>query len=151
MKSNWKSQRKITYLDDLLADPKRQLEIVEKETDDLTKKYGDDRRTTIEADAVEQLSESDLVDDQSVFITLTERGYIKRVNANVYRTYNRGASRSCQGMVLKEEDELSKLVFANTHDTVLFFTNKGKVYSEKVYRIVKGGRTDKGTPGHQCN
>ena len=136
---------KITYLDDLLADPKRQLEIVEKETDDLTKKYGDDRRTTIEADAVEQLSESDLVDDQSVFITLTERGYIKRVNANVYRTYNRGAV-GVAGHGLKEEDELSKLVFANTHDTVLFFTNKGKVYSEKVYRIVKGGRTDKGTP-----
>ncbi|MHC1772612.1 MAG: DNA gyrase subunit A [Flexilinea sp.] len=136
---------KITYLDDLLADPKRQLEIVEKETEDLTKKYGDDRRTTIEADAVEQLSESDLVDDQSVFITLTERGYIKRVNANVYRTYNRGAV-GVAGHGLKEEDELSKLVFANTHDTVLFFTNKGKVYSEKVYRIVKGGRTDKGTP-----
>lgn len=136
---------KITYLTDLLADSKKQLEIVAKETEDLTKKYGDDRRTTIEADAVEQLSESDLVDDQSVFITLTERGYIKRVNANVYRTYNRGAV-GVAGHGLKDEDELSKLVFANTHDTVLFFTNKGKVYSEKVYRILKCGRTDKGTP-----
>ncbi len=136
---------RIEELNALLADPKKQLAVINQETDELTKKFGDERRTTIEADAIENLSESDLVDEQSVFITLTERGYIKRVNANVYRTYNRGAI-GVAGHGLKEEDALSKLVFANTLDTVLFFTNQGRVYSEKVYRIVKGGRTDKGTP-----
>ena len=136
---------RIKYLSDLLADPKQQLDTVKRETEELTEKYGDDRKTSVEADAVEHLSDSDLIDDQSVFITLTERGYIKRVNANVYRTYNRGAV-GVAGHGLKEEDQLSKLVFANTHDTVLFFTNKGKVYTEKVFRIIKGERTDKGTP-----
>ncbi len=91
----WGWQKEITarinYLENLLADPKQQLETGKRETAELTEKYGDDRRTSVEADAVEHLSDSDLVDDQSVFITLTERGYIKRVNANVYRTYNRGA------------------------------------------------------------
>lgn len=136
---------KIASLEELLASPKLQLDVVEKETDEIAKKYGDDRRTTIEVDAIENLSESDLVEDRSVFVTLTDHGYIKRVNADVYRTYNRGAL-GVAGHGLKEEDELSKLIFANTLDTMLFFTNKGRVYSEKVYRIMECGRTDKGTP-----
>ena len=136
---------KIASLEELLANPKRQLEVVEKENNEMLQKYGEARRTTIEPDAVESLSESDLVEDRSVFVTLTERGYIKRVNADVYRTYNRGAL-GVAGHGLKEEDELSKLVFANSLDTMLFFTNKGRVYSEKVYRILECNRTDKGTP-----
>ena len=137
--------QKIAYLEELLASPKLQLGIVEKENNEMSLKYGDERRTTIEADAIENLSESDLVEDRSVFVTLTDRGYIKRVNADVYRTYNRGAL-GVAGHGLKEEDGLSKLVFANTLDTMLFFTNQGRVYTEKVYRIMECNRTDKGTP-----
>ncbi len=135
----------IADLEDLLARPERQLKVVETETNEVTEKYGDDRRTSIEADELEGFSEGDLVSERGVFVTMTERGYIKRVDANVYRQYNRGA-RGVAGHGLKEEDSLSRIVFVNTHDTMLFFTNKGRVYAEKVFRIQEGGRTDKGTP-----
>ncbi len=135
----------IADLEDLLARPERQLKVVETETNEVTEKYGDDRRTSIEADELEGFTDGDLVSERGVFVTMTERGYIKRVDANVYRQYNRGA-RGVAGHGLKEEDSLSRIVFVNTHDTMLFFTNKGRVYAEKVFRIQEGGRTDKGTP-----
>ena len=135
----------VKYLEDLLADPKKQLAIVKQENEEVTTKYGDDRRTSIEPDAIENLNEIDLIPDQPVFVTLTNRGYIKRTLANVYRTYNRGAI-GVAGHSLKEEDQVDKLVFTRTHDKMLFFTNQGRVYSEMVYRIIDGGRTDKGIP-----
>ncbi len=136
---------KIAAFEELLSSPRLQLETIQRETAEITAKYGDERRTTIEADAIESLSESDLVEDRNVFVTLTERGYIKRVNADTYRTYNRGAA-GVAGHGLKEEDEVAKMIFANNLDTVLFFTNKGRVYSERAYRIVEGSRTANGTP-----
>lgn len=135
----------IAYLEELLASPKMQLEIVEKENNEMSEKYGDDRRTSIEPDELESVTDEDMVPDRGVFVTLSERGYIKRVDANVYRTYNRGAQ-GVAGHGLKEEDSVAKLLFVNTHDTILFFTNKGKVYAEKAFRIVSKGRTDKGVP-----
>ncbi len=135
----------IADLEDLLARPERRLKVVEAETNEVTEKYGDDRRTSIEADELEGFTDGDLVSERGVFVTMTERGYIKRVDANVYRQYNRGA-RGVAGHGLKEEDSLSRIVFVNTHDTMLFFTDKGRVYAEKVFRIQEGGRTDKGTP-----
>lgn len=136
---------RIQYLEELLASPKLQLGIVEKENDEMNEKYGDDRRTTIEPDAIENLSEGDLVPEKGVFVTLTDHGYIKRVDATAYRTYNRGAH-GVSGHAMKNEDTLSKLMFVNTHDTMLFFTDKGKVYAEKVWHIDEANRTDKGTP-----
>ncbi len=138
-------QATIEYLNLVVSSPAEQLKIVEKETDEVTAKFGDNRRTTIEPDAIESLDESDLVSERGVFVTLTENGYIKRVDANTYRQYNRGAH-GVTGHSLKHEDTIAKMLFVNTHDTMLFFTDKGKVYAEKVYHIDEGSRTDKGTP-----
>ena len=132
-------------MEDLLASPKRQLKVVEQETDEVTKAYGDDRRTSIEADELEDFRDGDLISERGVFVTMTEHGYIKRVDATVYRQYNRGAH-GVAGHSTKEEDRVSKIMFVNTHDTMLFFTDKGKVYAEQVFRIPDSSRTGKGLP-----
>ncbi len=136
---------KIADLEDLLASPERQLKLVEQETDEVTQAYGDDRRTSIEADELEGFNDGDLISERGVFVTMTEHGYIKRVDATAYRQYNRGAH-GVAGHSTKEEDRVSKILFVNTHDTMLFFTDKGKVYAEQVYRIPESSRTGKGLP-----
>ena len=136
---------KIADLEDLLASPERQLKVVEQETDEVTQAYGDDRRTSIEADELEGFDEGALISERGVFVTMTENGYIKRVDANTYRQYNRGAH-GVAGHSMKEEDSISKILFVNTHDTMLFFTDKGKVYAEQVFRIPESSRTGKGLP-----
>ena len=136
---------KIADLEDLLASKERQLKVVEIETDEVTKAYGDERRTSIEADELEGFSEGDLVSERGVFVTMTENGYIKRVDATTYRQYNRGAQ-GVTGHTMKEEDKVSKIMFVNTHDRMLFFTDKGKVYAEDVFRIPESSRTGKGLP-----
>lgn len=138
-------RNRIAYLESVLADPKLQLGIVETETREIREKYADERRTTIDLDATDALDDLDMVEDRSVFVSLTKRGYIKRVNSDTYRTYNRGAM-GIAGHALKDEDHALKLVHANTLDKMLFFTDRGKVYAEYVFRIAEGGRTDKGTP-----
>lgn len=136
---------KIADLEDLLASKERQLKVVETETDEVTKAYGDERRTSIEADELEGFSEGDLVSERGVFVTMTENGYIKRVDATTYRQYNRGAQ-GVTGHTMKEEDKVSRIMFVNTHDRMLFFTDKGKVYAEDVFRIPESSRTGKGLP-----
>lgn len=136
---------KIADLEDLLASKERQLKVVETETDEVTKAYGDERRTTIEADELEGFSDGDLVSERGVFVTMTENGYIKRVDATTYRQYNRGAQ-GVTGHTMKEEDKVANIMFVNTHDRMLFFTDKGKVYAEDVFRIPESSRTGKGLP-----
>lgn len=136
---------KIADLEDLLASKERQLKVVETETDEVTRVYGDERRTSIEADELEGFSEGDLVSERGVFVTMTENGYIKRVDATTYRQYNRGAQ-GVTGHTMKEEDRVSRIMFVNTHDKMLFFTDKGKVYAEDVFRIPESSRTGKGLP-----
>ncbi len=137
---------KIAYFEELLASPKMQRDVIREETEALAAKYGDERRTSIELDEYEELSDSDLVEDRSVIVSLTENGYIKRVNADVYKTYKGRGAVGVAGHKMKEEDELAKMIFANTLDTMLFFTNKGRVYSERVFRIHEADRTAKGIP-----
>lgn len=136
---------KIADLEDLLASKERQLKVVETETDEVTRVYGDERRTSIEADELEGFSEGDLISERGVFVTMTENGYIKRVDATTYRQYNRGAQ-GVTGHTMKEEDRVAKIMFVNTHDKMLFFTDKGKVYAEDVFRIPDSSRTGKGLP-----
>ncbi len=111
----------------------------------LAEKYGDERRTRIAADAKEELSEADLVQDEAVLISLTERGYIKRVAASVFRLQSRGG-RGVMGHTTKEEDEVVMLIPARSLDSMLFFSDSGKVYSEKVYQIPDADRAAKGIP-----
>ena len=135
----------IANLEDLLAHPKKILALIQDDMRDLAKKYGDDRRTRIAAEATESLSEADLVQDEAVLISLTERGYIKRVAASAFRSQIRGG-RGVMGHTTKDEDEVVALIPARSLDTMLFFSDKGKVYSEKVYQIPDADRTAKGIP-----
>jgi DNA gyrase subunit A len=135
----------IAYFEDLLAHPKKILALIQDDMRDLAEKYGDDRRTRIAADASDELNEEDLVPDEAVLISLTERGYIKRVAAAAFRSQSRGG-RGVKGHETKEEDEVVALIPARSLDTMLFFSDKGKVYSEKVYQIPDADRTAKGIP-----
>jgi DNA gyrase subunit A len=135
----------IVHLEDLLAHPIKILALIQDDMRDLIEKYGDDRRTRIAADAIENLSEADLVQDEAVLISLTERGYIKRVAATAFRSQTRGG-RGVKGHETKDEDEVVALIPARSLDTMLFFSDKGKVYSEKVYQIPDADRTSKGIP-----
>jgi DNA gyrase subunit A len=135
----------IGFLEDLLAHPKKILALIQTDLKALAEKYGDDRRTRIAVDAKEELSEADLVQDEAVLISLTERGYVKRVAASVFRLQSRGG-RGVMGHTTKEEDEVIMLIPARSLDSMLFFSDRGKVYSEKVYQIPDADRAAKGIP-----
>jgi DNA gyrase subunit A len=134
----------IAYLEDLLASPHKILAIIQSDTRELAEKYGDERRTRIAADAKEHLREEDLVQDEAMLITLTQRGYIKRTSATAYKSQGIGG-RGVTGHTTKEEDEVVFMLPGRTLQTVLFFSDKGKVYSEKVYQIPDADRTGKGS------
>ncbi len=134
---------RIGYLRSLLADPRKVLELIREDLLEVAEKYGDERRTLIARDMSEDFSEEDLVPNEAVLISITQRGYIKRQPAKTFRAQGRGG-RGIRGHTTKDEDEVVMLLAAHTHDTILFFTNKGKVYSEKAYQIPDAGRTARG-------
>ncbi len=134
---------RIAYLEDLLASPNKILDVIKEDLEQVSQKYADPRRTHIHAEASENLSEEDLVADEAVLIMISMQGYIKRVAARAFRTQSRGG-RGVTGHNLKEEDETLIIIPARTLHTVLFFSDKGKVYSEKVYQLPDAGRTDRG-------
>jgi DNA gyrase subunit A len=135
----------IAHFEDLLAHPKKILALIQDDMRELAEKYGDDRRTRIAGDATDELSEEDLVQDEAVLISLTERGYIKRVAATAFRSQTRGG-RGVKGHETRDEDVVVALIPARSLDSMLFFSDKGKVYSEKVYQIPDADRTAKGIP-----
>jgi DNA gyrase subunit A len=136
---------RIAYLEDLLASPHKILSVIKTDLIELAEKYGDKRRTRIATDVKQHFSEEDLVADEAVLITTTAHGYIKRVNPTAYRVQNRGG-RGVTGQGMKEEDEVVQILSARTLDTVLFFSDRGKVYSIRAHEIPEAGRTDRGTP-----
>jgi DNA gyrase subunit A len=133
----------IAYLEDLLAHPHKILSVVREDLNQIKAEYGDERRTRILIDANEEFHEADLVKEEEVLISITERGYIKRVPSKTYRTQGRGG-RGVTGMTTRDEDVVEFLFAAGTHDTILYFTDKGKVYSEKAYQVPDANRTAKG-------
>jgi DNA gyrase subunit A len=133
----------IARLEDLLANPKKILALIRDDLADVSEKYGDPRRTRISPEATEEFREEDLVADEAVLVSLTERGYIKRVATEVYRRQGRGG-RGVTGHSTRGEDELVMLFPARSLDTVLFFSDRGKVYSEKAYQIPDSDRTGRG-------
>ncbi len=139
------TMERIAYLEDLLASPKKILSVIRSDLDELSKKYGDERRTHIAPDASENFDEEDLVEDEPAMITITQKGYIKRVSPSVYRTRGRGG-KGINGQTVREEDAMQVFTHARTLNTILFFSDKGKVYSEKVYQIPDASRIDKGVP-----
>ncbi len=136
---------RIAFLEDLLATPEKILRAIRDDLGEIAQKYGDERRTRIHREASEELREEDLVQDEFVLISITQRGYIKRVAATAFRAQNRG-SRGVTGHATKEEDVVMMLIPARTLDTVLFFSDRGKIYSEKAYQIPDADRTAKGVP-----
>ena len=138
-------KEQIAVLEDLLAHPKKILALIQDDLRELADKYGDDRRTRIAVEAKEELSDADLVHDEAVLISITERGYVKRVAAKAFRLQNRGG-RGVMGHTTKDEDEVMMLIPARSLDTMLFFSDHGKVYSEKVYQIPDADRAAKGIP-----
>ena len=137
--------KQIKHLKDLLSHPKKILKLVKTETNEAVEKYADERRTRIAPDASEEFNEEDLVADEAVLISITERGYVKRVAAKTYRRQGRGG-RGLIGHTMREEDEVVMLVPARSLDTILFFSDRGKVYSERVYQIPDADRTARGIP-----
>src|SRR5690606_16526501 len=121
------------------------LSVIQDDLKEIAEKHGDERRTHITAEEGDDLNAEDLVADEPVLITMTERGYIKRVGANQYRTQNRGG-RGVTGQGMREEDEIALILPARTLHMVLFFSDKGKVYAQKAFQIPEGGRTDRGVP-----
>jgi DNA gyrase subunit A len=136
---------RIAYLEDLLANPQKILALIKDDLADINSRFGDERRTRIVVGASGDLSDEDLVKDESILITLTERGYVKRIAAKNFRAQTRGG-RGVKGHTTREEDEVVMMIPARSLHTVLFFTDKGKVYSEKAYQIPDAGRTAKGIP-----
>lgn len=127
----------------ILKNPQRVLDIIVRELTELKEKFGDARRTKIYKKNVEEFSEEDLIPNKKTLITVTKTGYIKRVPFTTYKSQARGG-KGVSGMTIKEEDEIKQLVSATTHDTILFFTNKGKVYGTRAWDIPETTRQAKG-------
>jgi DNA gyrase subunit A len=137
-------QATIEDLEGLLASPARQRALTREELVALQEQYTDPRRTQINPHADATFDEEDFIDEERVLIPITQRGYIKRVPARVYRSQRRGG-RGVIGMDTHEEDEIVHLISAGSLDTLLFFTDKGKVYQERVYQIPEASRTARGS------
>jgi DNA gyrase subunit A len=137
--------RAISYLEDLLASPRKILYLIKEEVEELKTKYGDKRRTSIHREEVEEFQEEDLIPHQNVVITLSEQGYIKRTPSTTYQKQHR-YGRGIKGMETRESDVVKQLLVADTHDYLLVFTNRGKVYKLRCYELPQDlTRTTKGT------
>ena len=135
----------IEDLKEILANEHRILEIIQEEMLEIKERFSDNRRTEITTGGAEMFEDEDLIPVEASVLTLTHNGYIKRLPANTYRSQKRGG-RGVQGMGTNEDDFVEHLLYTSTHDTILFFTNKGKVYRKKGYQIPEYGRTAKGLP-----
>ena len=135
----------IEDLEDILARPERVIEIIRTELEEVAAKFGDPRRTELLVGEVLSLEDEDLIEEEDIVITLTNNGYIKRVVSSEFRAQRRGG-RGVQGMGIHDDDFVKNLISCSTHDTLLFFTNTGRVYRAKGYEIPEYGRTAKGIP-----
>ncbi len=138
-------EAQIVELRSILGSEERIRTIISTELDDVAGKYGDERRTKIVTAAVGDFSAKDLIPNEQVVITLTTENYIKRVPMDAYRTQARGG-KGVVGLTTKEEDQVSQLRVAQTHDDILFFTSRGRLFKSKVYELPAAGRQAKGTP-----
>ncbi|HEP1465334.1 TPA: DNA gyrase subunit A [Streptococcus pyogenes] len=135
----------IADLSDILAKPERIITIIKEEMDEIKRKYANPRRTELMVGEVLSLEDEDLIEEEDVLITLSNKGYIKRLAQDEFRAQKRGG-RGVQGTGVNNDDFVRELVSTSTHDTLLFFTNFGRVYRLKAYEIPEYGRTAKGLP-----
>ena len=137
-------RRAIAYYEDLLANPVKILGVIKDEMREISRKFSDKRRTEISAEGTKDLNVEDLIADEDMVITVTHAGYVKRTPLDTYRAQKRGG-KGVQGVNLKDEDFVEDIFVASTHDYVLFFSNRGKVYRLKVHELPIGQRTARGT------
>jgi DNA gyrase subunit A len=135
----------IAELKAILADEEKVLEIIREEMTEIKERFNDKRRTEIVTGGIENIEDEDLIPRENIVISLTHNGYVKRLPVSTYRAQRRGG-RGIQGMGTNEDDFVEHLITTSTHDTILFFTNKGKVYRSKGYEIPEYSRTAKGIP-----
>ncbi|HER5317947.1 TPA: DNA gyrase subunit A [Streptococcus pyogenes] len=135
----------IADLSDILAKPERIITIIKEEMDEIKRKYANPRRTELMIGEVLSLEDEDLIEEEDVLITLSNKGYIKRLAQDEFRAQKRGG-RGVQGTGVNNDDFVRELISTSTHDTLLFFTNFGRVYRLKAYEIPEYGRTAKGLP-----
>ena len=133
----------INGLEKLLLHPGQILDDIKTELLELKEKYGDARRTKIIAAQAGTFSDEDLIPNEEIIVTTTRDGYIKRVPVSTYKAQRRGG-KGVSGMTTKEEDSIEKIMFAKTHDNILFFTNKGRVFQDRVWELPDGSRKSKG-------
>lgn len=138
-------KKRVAYLEDLLENPRKITYLVRDELAELKHKFGDPRRTEIVSDFAGEITDEDLVANEKVLITISGRGYVKRMPATTYRAQRRGG-RGIIGQVLREEDALRHMIAANARDNILFFSDKGKVYQLKAWQVPSYDRTARGTP-----
>lgn len=134
----------ILHLKDLLAHPEKILALIKEETQDLAHKYGDERRTDIVADEVEQINIEDLIKEEEMVVLISNLGYIKRLPVTAYKTQGKGGKGS-NSAKLVEDDFINQIFIASTHDYVMFITNEGKGYWLKVHEIPEAGRASRGS------
>ncbi|HLG11039.1 MAG TPA: DNA gyrase subunit A [Dehalococcoidia bacterium] len=137
--------QQINYLEDLLANPKKMDFLIKDEAAEMKKLHGNERRTQIVEQEIEDFSEEDLIAHQEIVITLTNRGYIKRLPLETYRVQHRGG-RGITGMGVREADGIRRLMVADTHDSLLFFTDRGRVFQLKAHEVPDSSRLARGTP-----
>jgi DNA gyrase subunit A len=135
----------IAELKAILADEEKVFEIIRDELTEIKERFNDKRRTEIVTGGIENIEDEDLIPRENIVISLTHNGYVKRLPVSTYRAQRRGG-RGIQGMGTNEDDFVEHLITTSTHDTILFFTNKGKVYRSKGYEIPEFSRTAKGIP-----
>ena len=135
----------IDELRSILADEKKVLDIIKREMLEIKNKYSDDRRTSIDMTAIDYIEDESLIPEQDVIVTISNKNYIKRMSTDNYKTQNRGGV-GIKGMSTNDEDFVEQMINLSTHDYLLFFTNKGKVYRLKGYEIPEFSRTSKGLP-----
>ena len=135
----------IAELKAILASEQKVLEVIKNELLEIKQKYADERRTTIDMTAIEYIEDESLIPEEEIIINLTKNGYIKRLRTDTYKTQNRGGV-GIKGMTTNEEDFVEHLITMNTHDYILFFSNRGRVYRMKGYEVPEYSRQSKGLP-----
>ncbi len=144
LEEEWKKTKAIIdYLEDLLANPKKILGVVKDELLKIKEDYGDERKTRVYKSKVDEFSDEDLIANEPTVITITKTGYIKRQSLLSFKTQARGG-KGVKGMTTKDEDIIDKILFAQTHDNILFFTSLGKVFQTRVFEMNEASRVAKG-------
>ena len=135
----------VDYLEDILNHHEKLMQVIVSELTEVHRKYGDDRRTGLDLSEDLEVEDADLIPEEDVIITITNRGYIKRMTVDTYRAQRRGG-KGITGSKMQEDDFIEKVIYTSTHDNLLFFTNFGKVYLLKAYQIPGASRISKGLP-----